>query len=273
MSLRRRSYDLSGSTLTVESDLDVVLDRLDLVFGCFRIERHRLTDRRYRVLKSEQSIALSIDGGSGISFESVGQVEEYVQWHMSQSALSIVRSDAVVLHAAAVARIRDDLHRAIVLIGPSGSGKSTLTHELLRNGFGFLSDEALFVDASGHAVRGFPRALGLMAETQKGQLQGEGAKEYIDPFSLAVPVLRDPIPVECLVLLMGRASQSQLETLAPIQALPALLKQVYATEPVSSILEALVRLVTSHPTFALKSGDPVEAAAMIANLLPALVAA
>lgn len=70
--------------------------------------------------------------------------------------------DSLALHAAGVTLGE----RGIVLCGASGSGKSTLTAHLIRQGFGYLSDEVIAVThstAAGFALRGFPRSLVVKA--------------------------------------------------------------------------------------------------------------
>jgi hypothetical protein len=62
---------------------------------------------------------------------------------MNDAITSLIEScsDALVIHAAGVT-LAD---RGIVLCGESGSGKSTLTAWLIREGFGYLTDEVIAV--------------------------------------------------------------------------------------------------------------------------------
>ena len=66
----------------------------------------------------------------------------------------------LLLHAGAVTK----QGQALALLGPSGSGKSTLTLALLRNGFGFLSDECAAIRYRDRRVLPFPRALRLCTD-------------------------------------------------------------------------------------------------------------
>jgi hypothetical protein len=65
--------------------------------------------------------------------------------------------DYVVLHAGVVTR-KD---KAFVVYGQSGFGKTTLTLELLRRGYGFMSDEFCPIRISDLMVEPFERLVGL----------------------------------------------------------------------------------------------------------------
>jgi hypothetical protein len=64
--------------------------------------------------------------------------------------------DHVILHAAAL----DYRGSAVLLIAPAGSGKTTLTSWLLGQGFGYMTDECVAIDAQGRAS-GFARPLNI----------------------------------------------------------------------------------------------------------------
>jgi len=63
----------------------------------------------------------------------------------------------IVLHAGVVTRGG----RALVIYGQSGFGKTTLTMELLRRGYGFMSDEFCPIRISDFLIEPFERQIGL----------------------------------------------------------------------------------------------------------------
>ncbi|GEM_PF-6750625 len=69
------------------------------------------------------------------------------------------------IHAASVVHPRTG--EAALLIGPSFSGKSVLTLELLRRGWGFLSDDMSIIQRDGVVVWAFPRPIGIRENTRK----------------------------------------------------------------------------------------------------------
>jgi hypothetical protein len=64
----------------------------------------------------------------------------------------------LLLHAGAVA---DGNGAATVLCGPSGSGKSTLTAALMQHGLGYLTDEAVCMDAQTLRISPFRKPLSI----------------------------------------------------------------------------------------------------------------
>jgi hypothetical protein len=79
---------------------------------------------------------------------------ETLLWHLN--AVTVDGADPfVVLHAGGVV-----LEEAGVIIsGPSGAGKTTLTAALVRDGFSYLTDEALAIDPATSLLQPYPKAL------------------------------------------------------------------------------------------------------------------
>jgi hypothetical protein len=69
----------------------------------------------------------------------------------------------ILLHAAAVARGK----RSLLLAGTTGAGKTTLATWLVQRGCDYLTDELVWVDASGTRLHGFARPLHLKTEAGK----------------------------------------------------------------------------------------------------------
>ena len=104
--------------------------------------------------------------------------------------------DYIVLHAGVVSREG----RAIVVYGQSGFGKTTLTLELLRRGYGFMSDEFCPIRLSDFLIEPFERLIGLkrsspfysLADPQQRFFLASEGKDFIDcadifPFRPAEP--------------------------------------------------------------------------------------
>ena len=92
--------------------------------------------------------------------------------------------DYIVLHAGVVSREG----RAIVVYGQSGFGKTTLTLELLRRGYGFMSDEFCPIRLSDFLIEPFERLVGLkrsspfysLAGPQQRVFLASDGKDFID---------------------------------------------------------------------------------------------
>lgn len=64
------------------------------------------------------------------------------------------RTGLFELHSGAV--VNPDSGQGVLFAGPSGSGKSTLTLQLVTNGWGYLTDDVLFFEPIGGAVKAYP---------------------------------------------------------------------------------------------------------------------
>ena len=92
--------------------------------------------------------------------------------------------DYIVLHAGVVSREG----RAIVMYGQSGFGKTTLTLELLRRGYGFMSDEFCPIRLSDFLIEPFERLVGLkrsspfygLADPEHRVFLASEGKDFID---------------------------------------------------------------------------------------------
>ncbi len=136
--------------------------------------------------------------------------------------------------------------RAVVIAGPSGSGKTTLTIALLRGGFGFLSDDMVFLrpNNSGVHVLSFPDELDVTQTTARlfPELRELGDREPDPGWSKHRVRAEEVLPVE----------------LAP---------NVLLTEPAAARrhVDALAELVRASDCYELRVGDDLEA-------IPALLA-
>jgi hypothetical protein len=164
-----------------------------------------------------------------------------------RAALRRIRSH-VLLHAGVVER----RGRAVILAGGSGAGKSTLVLELVRRGFGLLSDDVAAIRLSDGRVEPFPRSLGMwaggpLALEGRGDLEmlsampliGGGEKLLIRPAALGADRIGPACPVALLVILpSGPERQAPGEGLHVVfSALPAGLPNALETLPGVSRIE------------------------------------
>lgn len=78
-------------------------------------------------------------------------------WHINQSVIEQSVDRHVLLHAAAASLARV----TVVLAADMESGKTTTVAGLLRNGFDYITDEAVAVDPLSGGVTPFPKTLSL----------------------------------------------------------------------------------------------------------------
>lgn len=171
------------------------------------------------------------------------------------------------LHAACVARPDG---RSIVLAGDAGDGKSTIAAALIRAGYDYLSDDAVFIDMRGVKPRlvayhkHFHMTDDLRSRLFPGQT-GEwlGEKWAIDPEGL-FPGRRRRGVAQADLLIFPRitaAARSELTQLSPAETMGALFRtstQVFFDRALAGRhLAALRGLASTAPAFRFSAGRDV----------------
>lgn len=140
-----------------------------------------------------------VDGYGGSPFDLTRLVVSYT---------STVRSH-LLLHAGVLAQNG----QGILIVAPSMHGKTTLTLELLRRGFGFLSDEIAALSLADEQIHPFPRSLvirsGSLEMAGFGQLPTNLAaskptwlgKQIIDAETLRPGSLHSTVPIRHIFFL------------------------------------------------------------------------
>jgi hypothetical protein len=183
------------------------------------------------------------------------------------------RFDRFPLHAAGLALAG----KGVLIPGASGAGKSTTSVTLVRAGFDFLSDDTVFLTSSPDDdlwVAGFPDEVDVTEHTvaripELGHLAGTALLPGREKYSFRVEDVFGVTPLPgCRpsVLLAPQVVDgpaSELEPLAPSEALMALLPNVLLTDPVASQahLDMLARLVESVPCLRFRVGSDLDVAA------------
>jgi hypothetical protein len=184
------------------------------------------------------------------------------------------RHGLFLLHAAGLVSKNGG---GLVVTGPSGSGKTTLAFALVRAGWGFLGDDALFIDMNGRAFA-FPDEAGITPETagffpelkhltQAGTLGGN-PKHQVHAgrvYSVAPRMKCDP---QLLVFPeVARSPVSRLEPMSKDEAIMRLMCNVLRTDFASSQahLDALGQLVGNCSCYRLKTGTDFDRLSSLLN--------
>ena len=161
----------------------------------------------------------------------------------------------------------------VLIAGGSGSGKTTLALALVRQGFGFLADDMVFLVPMGPGVRvlPFPEELDVSASTVAlfpgiwellscERLPG-ASKRQLDVRRLgAEPTLKPTSPALLLFPEVSGDQKSTFEQIGEDEALHELVPNVLLTERSSTQahLDALAALAASAPAWRVKSGTDIE---------------
>lgn len=177
----------------------------------------------------------------------------------------------LAVHAAVLAAGGE----VIALPAPSGTGKTTLTAAGLLAGFGYVSDEALCIEAATGALVTYPRALALSAWSRSAVgLDGTQAIGLDDgevavlPGRLGASVADPPLEVAHVVSLERRPGPSVLVAAERAEALTWLIERSFNhyKDPARSF-EVVTELARRSSAWRLECGDPLEAAALLRDRL------
>ena len=145
-------------TFEVTSDDADVARYLGLLFDAFEhVDGYSVDTHSVVVLTaaSENEDLLVIDGELAVTEPVPGRVASTVVHTLTRRLIE--EADALGIHAGGVAR--DGV--AVGLPAAMESGKSTLTAALVRAGFSYLTDEAVFLDWGTRKVIPFPKPISL----------------------------------------------------------------------------------------------------------------
>lgn len=130
--------------------------------------------------------------------------------------------------------------QGVLICGDPGAGKTTLSVSLLIAGFGYHSDDIVWISEGGEAV-GAPFAPAIKAggwplleemasgaATSENYLRSDGQQvRYLSP---PAPAELGPLPIGSILLLArGEESAPRIEAVTPLEVLTAVLGSAYAT--------------------------------------------
>lgn len=228
-----------------------------------------------RIFLDTGGIRLLCEPQRGRTAASIRDSEAANLWFLSHPLFtlalleSLKRRGRFSLHAAGLCCGE----RCLLLPGDSGAGKSTLAITLVRAGFGFLSDDTVFIarGPQGLRVLAFPdeidvtdRTAGFFPELR--HLPGLPAvdgwtKRPVWPERVwGAEIVRDGPPA---ILVFPRIAHQERSTVAPLgraAALCELASNVFLTEASSSQahFDVLAELVREHACYRLECGRDLE---------------
>ncbi len=116
--------------------------------------------RWYEVVRAEEGslpYTLMCDGSLLASGKHVGDLTQMLAWHINHSVIQTALPEYVLLHAAAA--VRGGV--TVILPADQECGKSTTVSGLLREGFDYVTDEAVAINPVTGWITPFPKTLSL----------------------------------------------------------------------------------------------------------------
>jgi len=214
--------------------------------------------------------ALAKPGLGSVSFSvvSTDPVNVFMASHLMFTILLVEimkRRGCFSMHAAAFSRDG----KAVLIAGTSGAGKSTLAVTLLRGGFGYLSDDMLFLRRrnDGLAVLGFPedvdvsdRTIGFFPElsflAQSPKAPGWPKKQVRADEVYGSELVCEAKPGAILIPRISGKETSVVRPIGADEALLEIVSNVLLSEPRScqEHLNVLSELVRDTPCHRLETG-------------------
>ena len=162
------------------------------------------------------------------------------------------------LHAAGV--VAPKTSDGVLIVGASGSGKSTLTLELVKSGWGYLSDDELLLSHVGEEVeaRGF-RSFFALAPASVATVGPGDLKMCFEPASmLAAPPVTSVAARFVLFTSISGLEETRISELDQAETMARLLRAcpwaTYDTAVAGSYLQLLSRLARQARGFDLQGG-------------------
>ena len=171
-------------------------------------------------------------------------------------------------------------------MGPSGSGKSTLTLQLMASGWGYLSDDMVFLTRAGDDVeaRGFrrlfavtentplPSVVGLMQTKASRRANTQAIKKTFDPQSLyPLAHFQNAVPQSLFFTSTDGEAQTRISELSQAATMKRLISYcpwaTYDKTIAVENLDVLSRLVRQTTSFELFAGADLLRPNYASNLL------
>lgn len=173
---------------------------------------------RYTVLHAEETgrYVLSFDGERLASRRTPAELVAPLAWHVNRAVIDASVGRFHLMHASAVTRAGV----TVVLPADMESGKTTTAAGLLREGYGYVTDEAVAVDPETGAVHPFPKRLSL--DPGSWPLFPDLASKYgappsrqwqLAPRDLGAPTVTRPVAAPRVIVFPKYVAGSRTEVL------------------------------------------------------------
>lgn len=223
------------------------------------------------------TVARQPDGTYRIGSTTSGDVDvpgaaaavDHLQWHLNSQVVDVVHTHSTGLHAAAAATGG----ATVLLPAVSGAGKSTLVAALVRDGWSYLTDEAVEVDDD-LTAHGYPKAITIDPGAQPlfPELRpqwDDTASWYVSPDDFASGWSATPLPISHVVFPQYSPDRPvDVRRLGPAATVVALAQcTFYFNSDGERHLPLLARLARTVPAFEIEYPDLESALTLVRDIL------
>lgn len=223
--------------------------------------------RWYSVSRQGDRWTLHLNDIGVASARTLDVIVRFVLWHINMEVMRLARRH-VLVHAAAAALDGG----AVVMPGPMNAGKTTLVAGLVRDGFGYLTDELAAIRLTGDGVVDpYPRPLNVgrgsfsvLADLEPPDASISPILWHVDPCSIRPGAVAGPAVLRWVVVPAYEPGvRARMTPLSRAEALEALHHHAMGRgRPSAAAFHALVDAL-----------DGVRCARLVAGDLPSAVAA
>jgi hypothetical protein len=216
---------------------------------------------------------LACDGERVASGRKARDLVPPLAWHLNRAVIDRSASRLHLMHASAVTRAG----QTVVLPADMESGKTTTAAGLLREGYGYVTDEAVAVDTATGLVHPFPKRLSVdpgswpLFPDLASKYDVRGARQWqVDPTDLGATAATRPVAAPA-VIVFPRYVPGATTEVVPIgrsEAAYELARMTfYFAQAPGRNLRSAARLVERSTVARLRIGDLEEAVAAIDALV------
>ena len=182
--------------------------------------------------EAQLPVTLYVDGERLCSGRTATDLSSRLTWHINRSVITRSTPHHVLLHASAATTGG----LTVILPADMESGKTTTVAGLLRNGFDYVTDEAVAIDPVHGWVTPFPKLLSLdqgswplFPECAPHPALPPGVQWYLTPQDLGAAVAAGPVAPPRLVVFPRyvAGSRTQIVPLPRAEALHELVRMTF----------------------------------------------
>jgi hypothetical protein len=273
----------SGPSAALEHSFDLSVEDPALVAGLARlVAPFRSRDggpgplHHYEVRRTpgeQLPVMLSVDGERLCSGRTATDLSSRLTWHLNRSVIERSGPRYVLLHAAAatIAGV------TVILPADMESGKTTTVAGLLRDGFGYVTDEAVALDPVTGWVTPFPKLLSLdqgswplFADCRPHPALPPGVQWYLAPQDLGAEAARAHVPPPRVVVFPRYVAGARTEVVpvSRAEALQGLAQMTFDfPDRAGRNLHALATVAASATAARLVIGSLDDAVSAVAGLV------
>ena len=266
---RTKTMSVLGESVVFESDDASLCEAIGELLGSLALTAPDHPATLSYLVRAEPDGTVAVDGPRArMGAADLDELLEQVPAMLNE--LVMTTRTCLALHAGGVV---GPAGQVVVLPGISGSGKTTLTAALVRDGFGYLSDEAVGILPSTLEALSYAKPLVLDASSQAalGLTPQPSPNVMVDQLRDGAAADGPPGPVDRLLLPTFEAgAEADLRPLTGIDAFLALAEHALNLRSAGQPgLDALAQLAERVPCHRLVHGGSADAVAAIERLLGA----